>query len=217
MRVIIVEDEVLVAEDLSAYVEQAGHLVVAIEHQMDKALKAIQTYQPDLVLLDIQLEHPDDGYRIARKLKEWDIDYFFMTAYSGDTALKKAIDLVPNGYFLKPFNPHQIRASLNTFTPRVKNIFSFKDGKNHISIPSASILYIEADNNYCTINTQDKRYLLRTSLNKLLVEINDSKIQRIHKSYAVNFSKITKRNAKEIYIEQTVFPLSKTYFSEDLL
>jgi DNA-binding LytR/AlgR family response regulator len=77
-------------------------------------------------------------------------------------------------------------------------------------------LYIEADNNYTSIITTDKKFLLRLSLNQLLDKINYKALVRVHRSYAVNINAIQSFNEQEVEINQQHLPIGRNYKEEFL-
>jgi DNA-binding LytR/AlgR family response regulator len=78
------------------------------------------------------------------------------------------------------------------------------------------LLYIEAENNYTSIVTAEKKFLLRLSLNQLLEKINYKSLVRIHRSFAVNINTIQSFNEHEVEINQQHLPIGRNY-KEDFI
>jgi CheY-like chemotaxis protein len=98
-RILIVEDEVLIANDLARTLEGMDYAVSAIAYDGNAALKEIATNAPDLVLLDINLGSQPDGIRIAEELqKTHQIPFIFLTSYATEMILDKAKKTQPVGY-----------------------------------------------------------------------------------------------------------------------
>jgi DNA-binding LytR/AlgR family response regulator len=92
----------------------------------------------------------------------------------------------------------------------VKNNYVF------VKIKLPDLLYIEADNNYVNVITQEKKFVLRLSLSQLLEKINYKPLVRIHRSYAVNINAIQSFNDQEVQINKTELPIGRNYKEEFL-
>ncbi|AEW01781.1 DNA-binding response regulator [Niastella koreensis] len=85
-----------------------------------------------------------------------------------------------------------------------------------VKLKLSELLYIEADNNYTSIVTIDKKFLLRLSLNQLQEKINYKALVRIHRSYAVNINAIQSFNEQEVEVNQQHLPIGRNYKEEFL-
>jgi DNA-binding LytR/AlgR family response regulator len=83
-----------------------------------------------------------------------------------------------------------------------------------VKLKLCDLLYVEADNNYTSIITTEKKFLLRLSLNQLLDKINYKSLVRIHRSYAVNITAIQSFNEQEVEINQQHLPIGRNYKEE---
>jgi DNA-binding LytR/AlgR family response regulator len=92
----------------------------------------------------------------------------------------------------------------------VKNNYVF------VKLKLNDLLYIEAENNYTSLVTADKKFLLRLSLSQLLDKINYKPLVRIHRSYAVNINAIQSFNEQEVEINQQQLPIGRNYKEEFL-
>ena len=90
----------------------------------------------------------------------------------------------------------------------VKNNYAF------VKLKLSDLLYVEADNNYISIVTAEKKFLLRLSLNQLLDKINYKALVRIHRSYAVNINAIQSFNEQVVEINQQHLPIGRNYKEE---
>jgi diguanylate cyclase (GGDEF)-like protein/PAS domain S-box-containing protein len=114
LRVQIVEDERIVAFDLRSGLEQLGHEVVGIASSEQEALRLALRETPDLVLMDIHLDHGSDGVAAACELREQlAIPVIFLTAYGETETLRRAAQAAPYGYLLKPFELRELNATLH--------------------------------------------------------------------------------------------------------
>jgi PAS domain S-box-containing protein len=109
-RVLIVEDDRVVARDIEQQLSRIGHVVVATTARGEDALPLAQGTQPDLVLMDIRLEGAMDGIDAAQRIREhYHIPVVFLTAYADDETVQRASLTEPFGYLLKPFEDSQLR------------------------------------------------------------------------------------------------------------
>ncbi|MEM9546080.1 MAG: response regulator transcription factor [Bacteroidota bacterium] len=112
-KILIVEDEPIIAEDLSAIVQKAGYEVVGIANNGTQALDLLHTRNPDIALLDIALETGISGLDIAKTINEkYYIPFIFITSFSDKHTLEKAKGEYPDGYIVKPFKRKDILANL---------------------------------------------------------------------------------------------------------
>lgn len=120
MRILIVEDEVLINEDISMILRQEGYTVAGQAYDGATAMDKINTQMPDLVLLDIHLNHALNGFEIAEVLnKKYKIPFVFITSYSDKSTLESAKSLLPLGYIVKPFKKKDIIALMNIISFRI--------------------------------------------------------------------------------------------------
>jgi len=115
IRILIVEDEAIVAEDLELAVTNIGYEVVGRAVSADAAVDKAVKLKPDLVLMDIVLRGEKSGIDASREIKEKvDIPVIFLTAYSDVGLIDKAKSTEPYAYIVKPFQERQLLASIKT-------------------------------------------------------------------------------------------------------
>ncbi len=112
-RILIIEDEILIAEEISSTLILLGYSVEGIIMNGDRALDAIMNLRPDLILLDIHIKGSLSGIDLAHIIrKKHALPFVFLTAYSDKDTLEKAKKTMPYGYILKPFNETTIKVNL---------------------------------------------------------------------------------------------------------
>lgn len=113
LKILIVEDEPVIAENISIYLDNNDFEVSAIAYDSDEAFEQLRLNTPDAVILDINLESGKDGIAIADYInKNIQIPFLFLTSYSDKNTLDKAKLVKPGGYIVKPFNERTLLASL---------------------------------------------------------------------------------------------------------
>lgn len=119
IAILLVEDEVLIAQDEMRLLSQLGYRVCKHVIRADQAIAAAEEYRPDLVLMDIYLAGGSDGIEAATEIGErWGIPVVFATAYSDNATLDRAEAANPAGYVLKPFQQKQLQVTLKTALTR---------------------------------------------------------------------------------------------------
>ncbi|MCX6899244.1 MAG: response regulator [Verrucomicrobia bacterium] len=109
-RVLVVEDEPIVAADLKVRLDMLGCKVVGSAASGEKALVLAGQLLPDLVLMDIRLEGAMDGIEAAQQMRQrWHLAVVYLTAYADDTTVERAKVTEPFGYILKPFKDRELK------------------------------------------------------------------------------------------------------------
>ncbi len=111
-RVLIVEDEALIALDLERTLRSAGIEVVGIRDDVASAREAVHATAPDLVLLDIHLRGSEDGVALAHELRDSDVAVVFLTAFGDDVTVRRAGEAHPHGFLVKPVDPRSLVATV---------------------------------------------------------------------------------------------------------
>jgi DNA-binding NarL/FixJ family response regulator len=108
-KVLIVEDEPMVAEAMSQFLENAGHEVVGIARDEVSAVCETAAERPDLVLMDIRLAGAGDGIEAARKIRaDYPVEVVFITAHYDPTTRTRAAAVQPAGFVTKPYSARQL-------------------------------------------------------------------------------------------------------------
>jgi len=113
LRVLIVEDEPIIAENISMYLNNMDFIVSGIAYDDEEAKHELKQNTPDVVVLDINLESGQDGIQIADYInKNYHLPFLFLTSYADKETLDRAKKVEPWGYVVKPFNEKTLLASL---------------------------------------------------------------------------------------------------------
>lgn len=120
-RILIVEDERIVALDLRMALETLGFQVVAVASTKDDAVRMTMSYKPDLVLMDINLGDGGNGIEAAEEVMRFaDIPVVFLTAYADNLTLRRAAVAAPYGYLVKPIQSIELNATIQMALARVR-------------------------------------------------------------------------------------------------
>jgi DNA-binding NtrC family response regulator len=120
-KILIVEDEFIVANDLRIILENAGYAISGIAASVKEAQESIAKEKPDLVLLDIYLNGHLTGIDLAKILRERNIGFVYLSANSNQSVLDEAKVTQPYGFLVKPFRPKDVLVTIDIAKYRHEN------------------------------------------------------------------------------------------------
>lgn len=187
-------------------------------------MKAIETQQPDLVFLDVEMPGAS-GIEVLRFLQEKIPLAVFITSHAEFAV--EGFELSAFDYIVKPLTPERFAktaARLKDYREMKDQAQSYKllfetdsiifsEGYNKIKLSLHDIVYLEAMQDYTKIVTPTRNYLTLTTLTAMLEKLPADLFARIHRSYAVAISKIKALKSNELVCMDTVLPIGKTYRS----
>jgi len=122
IKVLIIEDEPLIALNLKIILEKKDFEVVGHAGNFKDAHELFLTNTPDIILSDIKLEDGESGIDVVKKLKSIaDFKVIYLTSYGDDTMIEKAIETNPIAYITKPFKENDLNASLKLASINLEN------------------------------------------------------------------------------------------------
>ncbi|GAB3020031.1 LytR/AlgR family response regulator transcription factor [Spirosoma pulveris] len=244
IHILLVEDEGILAMELSDSLEADGYFIVGIANNGRKALDLYQRQRVDLLLCDITIKGDWDGIETVRRLTaERPIPVIYLTALTDRETLERAKQTYPAAYVNKPYQLASLRTAIelaiHNFNQRSKPVSAavtplekgmrdretilqindhlfVKQNYQFVKINVDDLLYLEADNVYTTLVTSNRKYVIRLTLSGILERMNLPSLVRIHRSYAVNIHKVDSFNDTELSIGAQLLPLSRSY-KEDFL
>lgn len=226
LRILIVEDEQLIAESLSEILECLNHEVVGVASSADKALELVESESPDIVLLDIQIDGDKDGVYVADLINEvYNIPYIFTTAFADPQTLQRAKEKCPYGYIVKPYGIKDIHAALEialTTYSRIKSlnaasevayagdnsIFLKVDGRL-VKVKEEDILWIEAKGDYAVFKTAENSYIVHSTMKNIEAKLNQRLFIKVHRSFIINLNKIIDIEDSNLLIKEKIIPISR--------
>ena len=112
-RVLIVEDEPIIARDLEETLTRSGYTVTAIASSGEEAVKKVVEHRHDLVLMDIILKGSINSIETTVCIQaRYDIPFVYLSAYSDSEVLKRAQKTYPYGYLIKPFTERELAVAI---------------------------------------------------------------------------------------------------------
>src|SRR6188768_3478942 len=112
-RILIVEDQRLIAADLESTLKKLGYVVVASVASGEDAINKADQVRPELVLMDVRLRGEMDGIQAAEIIRDrFNLPVVYLTAYADEETILRAKKTTPFGYLVKPFNERELRATI---------------------------------------------------------------------------------------------------------
>lgn len=231
VKIGVIEDEAIIAELICITLSKLGYDVAGPANSYKTAIKMLETEEPDLVLVDIQLLGGKSGIEVAETINnQFKIPFIFLTAYTDKDTLEKAKKVNPPAYLVKPFNNEELFCAIeiclsNYNTARnerastggnylVNDTVFIKDGYHFYKIKYDDIYYIESDHVYVNVFTASKKLTIRSSLGNFIASLNNENFLRLHRSYAVNTQYIETINIDNVVVKGVKIPTTKTYREE---
>ncbi|WP_298927073.1 response regulator [uncultured Allomuricauda sp.] len=237
IKILIVEDNVIIADDMQSMLEEIGYEIVDNVIVYEQAVEVLKNNHIDLVLIDIILASDKTGIDLGKHIRDvYNIPFIFVTSNSDRATVENAKTVKPDGYLVKPFEQQDLYTSIeialsnfnyarkenskeitgnegDTFTSNsvLKDSIFVKKQHLYYRIQFGDIQFIKADNVYLEVNTVDKKFLVRSPLKDYLEKLPKNKFYRAHKSYIVNVDHIDAINSKDIVINNNLIPISKDF------
>jgi len=230
IRILILEDHDLEAQLLVSMLSN-DYAIVGPAKNYSEALDLIQKEQPDLALLDIYIENEPQGIDLANEInKNYPMPIIFLTSAGDRKTFKKAMVSKPYAYLMKPLKPNEIQFTIelalekyaddpgqmttkeNSALKVNDNLF-IKIGNLLTKISIRDIFYIESDDKYCMVFTEDRKFLVQRSL-KNFSETLPEVFLRIHRKYLINRNYITSIHPNDYTLtlnNNKVLPVSQRY------
>ncbi|MBZ2165773.1 PAS domain S-box protein [Methanobacterium spitsbergense] len=156
-KILIVEDESIEALDIKQALESFGYEVPNIATSGEDAVELALDIKPDLILMDIILKGNTDGIAAAAKIKELNIPVIYLTAYSEESKVNRALLTEPYGYIIKPFDRNELKYTIELAIYKNKMEMELKISEEkyrRLAENSKDMIYVMSipDGNYLYVN-----------------------------------------------------------------
>ena len=233
IKILIVEDDMIIAADISMQLTKLGYEITGILPRGEDALDAIDQTKPDIVLMDVNLKGEMDGVETARQIyQRYQIPLIYLTANADQATFDRAKDTRPEAFISKPFKKIDLTNAIELVASRLAanpsateddkpaddntphilddRIFvRFKD--RMVKIYIKDILYAEAERNYCRVQTSEKEYLMTVPLKTFEQKLESTNFIRVHRSFVINITKIDEVVDTYLVIGRKKIPMSKSH------
>ncbi|MEM7549600.1 MAG: response regulator [Bacteroidota bacterium] len=234
LRILIVEDELLVAEEMTALLEDHGYIVQKTVDNARDARLALEMFQLDVLLIDIRLKGEEDGISIAEYVnRSYALPVIFVTSLIDQDTIDRALKAKPSAYLVKPYSKKELQIAIDMAFHNFEqhkiavgqageepssSHYSFnqhvfiKDRHRLERVEYGDILWMKAESSYVSITTVDKQYLLTSdTLGSLLPKFDYPYLLRVHRSYAVNINKVKAIDGNQLCLNDINIPIGKNY------
>lgn len=231
LKVLIIEDELIIAEDIRMTLDTLGYDVVGLATTYNDAITLLSETSPDIVLSDIALDGEKDGIDLGVVIRDkFELPLVFLTSHSDKTTLERAKTVKPNGYLVKPFEAEDLYTSIEValvnfsgITPTtgdgvaaeggflVKDAIYVKDGNYLKKVVLSELMFVKAEGNYVELHSKEKRNVIRSSLRELLEKLPENQFVRVHKSYAINIQCVEAINSLSVVVGSEVIPMGRNF------
>lgn len=234
-KILIVEDEMIIAANISLELNNLGYEVIGIITRGEEALLHIKHQQPDILLLDINLKGELDGIETAKEMqKKHNIPIIYLTANADDANFNRAKETHPYAFITKPFKKLDLKRAIELTLSQLKSTDSdelemhptteeafvlndsifVRQSSSMVKIYIKDIFYIEAQRNYCKIFTNKKEHLLVITLKEMDEKLPSKHFLRVHRSYIINISQVSEILTTHLVISNKAIPLNKVMKDE---
>lgn len=222
LKTVVIEDEAVIAETLCMMLEDIGYIVPDPALNPIEGLETVVREQPDIILMDVNLNSNIDGIQLAAEIKKiTDAPIVFITSYADSVTIERAKVISPAGYLVKPFTAQDIYAAIeiamiqnkpviNSTASKAPDYLFIKSGTAYIKINPLDIDFIRSEGIYLEINCGEKKWLVRDSFEGMMERLSHTKFFRVHKSYCVNIDRIELVEAESIKIGGLEIPLGRS-------
>ncbi|MFC5626648.1 LytR/AlgR family response regulator transcription factor [Algoriphagus winogradskyi] len=238
-RILIVEDDISIAENIQEILELLGYVNTDIANSANQCIKIIKKYRPDLIFMDIKLKGDKDGIELGEIVKQMvDAPLVYVTSYSDPTIIERAKRINPAGFIVKPFNTNDIHAIVEIVlynkrtkpTTETATVSAASDSPFLVTdavfikadnaferVSYEDIYYVEANGNMVTIFTKNRDYNIRKSMKEIEEILPSQLFLRVQKSFIVQLGQIESFNTKEITLRSgSMVQVGRQYYNSFL-
>jgi DNA-binding LytR/AlgR family response regulator len=238
VKILVVEDEMIIGAKISMQLTTLGYEVTGILPRGEEAILHARENKPDIILLDINLKGKLDGIETAAALQQQDsIPVIYLTANSDEATFNRAKSTKPYAFIAKPFKQLDLQRAIELTISRMAENTSGIQTENKqeedqsfilsdrifirhkekmVKVMLADILYMEADRNYSRIFTSSREYLLTTTLKTIEEKMSMHLFMRIHRSYLINITQVDEVAENHVVIANKSIPIG-TGMKEQLM
>lgn len=217
-KILIVEDEILIADSIKRYLNKKGHEVIGQAISYEEAKQLYLQKEPDIVLLDIRLYGEKTGVDFAHFIQQ-QVDpkpFLYLTSQFDSNTIHAAKETFPAGYLSKPIQKENLFASLEIAMHKyqsqqgpIKTIPLFDGSKKHL-VPINNILYLESEHVYVKVHIHNESPIIqRSSMKDLLLQLPDKQFIQTHRSFAINCQRVSHWDSENIYFNKKTIPVSR--------
>lgn len=224
LKVLIIEDELMIATDIEEKLTSMGYDVIAIARNYNEAVNAIEKTLPDVVLADINLEDSThDGVATVKELLTYhSMPVIYLTGYSEPETVQYAQETSPAAYLLKPFRTHELAIQIElayTNSTKVKKQAHSNSNSDFLYLPfnkgyeklsKSDVIYLQANGAYVNaymLNEQQPK-LFSMNLGYITQHFSDANFYRLSRSLLINLDFIERVERTQLWMQSLQKPIS---------
>ncbi len=219
-KILIVEDEILIANTISRYLNSKDYEVTGIAISYEEALELLKNDQPDLALLDIRLNGNKTGIDVAHYIREnLSIPHIYLTSQYDAAALQAAMPTFPSGYLNKPMQKETLHSTIEialfNFSQNKKTeegqILTLSSGSEKHKVSANNIIYMQSDHIYIKVFLKSPKQILlvRKTMKAMKEELPSKTFIQPNRSCIVNTKYIESWDSKMLKVEGTEISISR--------
>lgn len=216
LHILVVEDEIVTAQDIKETLEKAGHVVIATARNYHEALSALKRQVPDIALVDIHLgDERTDGISIAREILSYHyLPIIYLTAHSEHPTFLRAKETYPAAYLLKPFKHrelafqvelayHHFQANRSGVShPAAAEDLYLPINRGYEKVRKSDIVYVQAEGSYINLylHNQEKVPMVTMYLGYLEQFLPSPNFYRATRSIIINLNYLERIEGTEVHL-----------------
>lgn len=230
VKVLIVEDEAIIANDILDTLEELGYEVLEPANTFSEAIEKIEAEKPDIAILDIQLSGKKSGIDLASRINDlYQFPFIFLTSNTDKITLQEAKSVEPLAYLVKPFSKEELYTSIEValfnYSKRMEKTFDessliirdalfVKLNKAFVRLNFSDIVYLKSDHVYIEIKmASGEKHMVRGSLNEYMNKLCDT-FYRSHRSYIINLKYLAQFKQNTVTVLEEEIPIGKNQREE---
>lgn len=190
-NILIVEDEILIANQFKRIIESHGYHCAGIAISYAQAAHFLKTTKVDGVLIDVNIFGDKNGIDVAKLIQQdYKIPFVYVTSYTDNTTINEIMLTGPKAYLVKPINDSALTTTLDLLfcnnEQRVSQLFDLKDGNTTYRINLLDLYYVESNGNYLKLFLTTERKVIRSTIKHILEILPLGTLFQINRRVAVN-------------------------------
>lgn len=225
IEILIVDDENLHNEIIKRKLTNLGFQNLNIVDTFKKAIEYLDIHTPDIIILDYYLDQTHTGVDVVKEsLINKDIPVIFISSFYGGDIFKEIVGVAATDFLAKNVSEFDLEKSIKlglakkmsqSQTGKLKDFIFVKHGKDIRKLAVADIEYIAVDGKYLTLYADEKKFLIRSTLNGFLKMLPDNFI-KVHQAYIINLKYLDTIQVEEgiLKITKASVPFSRNHKKE---
>lgn len=210
-KILIVEDQILIADYIQKLLVANNFIHVDKANSVESAIEKANSFDPDIVLLDINLMGNNEGIDLAKNVFA-NKNFIFLTGQNDDQTINSAIATNPYLYLTKPIKPIDLIAAVKLLSIKLrqKNLV-LNEGNIEFVFNFDDIMYIKSSKNYIDVFTVANTVSIRYGITKIAEKLPEAMFVQIHRSMIVNQNYVQKRTRSFVEINGVKLPISRKF------